>query len=69
MVCSDDCYWLLVCSGVLVCSGISTNRENSDETTGVNDLINFSLMMEMILERNDSLPLRNREPARNSGCS
>ena len=23
---SGDCYWLLVCSGVLVCSGISTNR-------------------------------------------
>ena len=21
-----DCYWLLVCSGVLVCSGISMNR-------------------------------------------
>ena len=26
IVCSGDCYWLLVCSGVLVCSGISTNR-------------------------------------------
>ena len=25
IVCSDDCYWLLVCSGVLVCSGISMN--------------------------------------------
>ena len=23
-MCSGDCYWLLVCSGVLVCSGIST---------------------------------------------
>ena len=28
IVCSGDCYWLLVCSGVLVCSGISTNRVN-----------------------------------------
>ena len=26
IMCSGDCYWLLVCSGVLVCSGISTNR-------------------------------------------
>ena len=27
IVCSGDCYWLLVCSGIfLVCSGISTNR-------------------------------------------
>ena len=26
IVCSGDGYWLLVCSGVLVCSGISMNR-------------------------------------------
>ena len=26
IMCSGDYYWLLVCSGVLVCSGISTNR-------------------------------------------
>ena len=26
IVCSGDFYWLLVCSGVLVCNGISTNR-------------------------------------------
>ena len=27
LVCSGDCHWLLVCSGVLVCSGISRNRK------------------------------------------
>ena len=26
IVCSGDCCWLLVCSGVLVCTGISMNR-------------------------------------------
>ena len=36
IVCSGDCYWLLVCSGVLVCSGISTNRlHSSDPKSGV----------------------------------
>ena len=28
-MCSGDCYWLLVCSGVLVCSGISMNRHKA----------------------------------------
>ena len=28
-MCSGDCYWLLVCSGVLVCSGISMNRRHA----------------------------------------
>ena len=26
IMCSGDCYWSLVCSDVLVCSSISTNR-------------------------------------------
>ena len=26
IVCSGDCYWFLMCSSVLGCSGIFTNR-------------------------------------------
>ena len=39
IVCSSDCYWLLVCSGVLVCSGISTNRIPVNESTAQKEFI------------------------------